>query len=609
MPREKDAIGFRPAPRAMAAPRGRPLPLRPLPILVAGAERLRISACPAPTPPQPDSAPSPIVTPGPAPPYAIREAQSLRAKLGQRPGPADGVWSDATRAAFRAFLDAEGLPAAETLTPQALRAMRAAARRGIADAGASEEARTDVSEEEASEEVSPEPAPRPPAPPRVDLHAAVQSGDAGEVTAALSAGADVNGQDDRGWTALMRAVNEGRSPLVELLLASKANPDHRASDGSTALHIAVGLRHAEIVALLREAGADPWIEGPGGRTAAEAARAGGSAAVVAALRLPRKGEVFRDCAECPPMVVVEEGRYMMGSPRDEAGRWDDEGPRHEVRIARPFAIGRFEVTFAQWDARRRAGRCSHAPDDGRWGRGTRPVINVSWKDAGEYVGWLSEKTGESYRLPSEAEWEYAARAKTDSAYYWGENVRPRRARCSRCDGGSGEVGTVSVGDFPPNGFGLFDMLGNVWEWVSVESEGGKSGFVRKAGLTPAARSELRTVVGGMIHCGPGDPGSNSTRGDHSRRARPSGLDATSRDESCCIPRSFVVPAPGIRQSAWNLADPSVGDIGSACVGKDSGHRLSRTSGGSSARRDTRLLTSSNGWRYGSVGDTEVAVRS
>ena len=426
----------------------------------------------ASTPPQPDSAPGPDVTPGPAPPYAIREAQSLLAKLGYRPGPADGVWGDATRAAFRAFLDAEGLPAAETLTPQALRAVRAAARRGSADAGGSEEvqaegaegARTDVSEE-APEEVAAEAAPRPPAPPRVDLHAAVRAGDSGEVTAALSAGADVNGRDDRGRTALMHAVNEGRSPLVELLLASKANPDHRASDGSTALHVAVGLGHAEIVALLREAGADPWIEGPDGRTAAEAARAGGSAAVVAALRLPRKGEVFRDCAECPPMVVVEEGRYMMGSPRDEAGRWDDEGPRHEVRIARPFAVGRFEVTFAQWDACRRAGRCSHAPDDEGWGRGTRPVINVSWNDAQEYAGWLSEKTGETYRLPSEAEWEYAARAKTNSAYYWGEVVRPRRARCSRCDGGSGGIGTVSVGDFPPNGFGLFDMLGNVWEWV------------------------------------------------------------------------------------------------------------------------------------------------
>lgn len=258
-----------------------------------------------------------------------------------------------------------------------------------AAAGGSEDAQPDTSEE-APAEVSADAAPQPAAPPPVDLHGAVQAGDVDDVKAALVAGADVNGRDDRGWTALMHAVNEGRSPLVELLLASKANPDHRASDGPTALHVAVGRRHAEIVALLREAGADPWIEGSDGLTAAESARAGGGTAVVAALRLPRKSEAFRDCAECPAMVIVEEGRYMMGSPRDEAGRWDDEGPRHEVRIVRPFAVGRFEVTFAEWDACHRDGDCSHAPDDEGWGRGTRPVVNVSWKDAQQYVGWLSE---------------------------------------------------------------------------------------------------------------------------------------------------------------------------------------------------------------------------
>ena len=117
----------------------------------------------------------------------------------------------------------------------------------------------------------------------------------------------------------------------------------------------------------------------------------------------------------------------MGSPLSEPGRWEDEGPRHEVRIARPLAVGRYEVTFAEWDACRRAGRCSHSPADEGWGRGGRPAINVSWKDANVYVDWLSEKTGKPYRLPSEAEWEYAARAKTDSPYYWGTEVGRGRA--------------------------------------------------------------------------------------------------------------------------------------------------------------------------------------
>ena len=161
----------------------------------------------------------------------------------------------------------------------------------------------------------------------------------------------------------MHAASEDRSPLVELLLASKANPDLRAPDGSTALLIAVVLGRAEIVALLREAGADAWIEGPDGRTAADAARAGGDSAVLTALALPKKGDVFRDCADCPEMVVVPEGAYTMGSPPGEMERWDDEGPAHRVTIPRPFAVGRFEVTFAQWDACRRAGVCSHTPDD------------------------------------------------------------------------------------------------------------------------------------------------------------------------------------------------------------------------------------------------------
>ena len=186
---------------------------------------------------------------------------------------------------------------------------------------------------------------------------------------------------------------------------------------------------------------------------------------VARRELPNQGEVFRDCTDCPEMVVVPEGSYLMGSPADEPERWDDEGPRHPVTIARRFAVGRFEVTFAQWDACRRAGGCSRSPGDEGWGRANRPVINVSWKDAREYVGWLSEKTGVQYRLLTEAEWEYAARAGTHTRYHWGDGPGHGRANCGRCGGRWGGTKTAPPGSFPPNGFGLFDMLGNVWEWV------------------------------------------------------------------------------------------------------------------------------------------------
>ena len=285
------------------------------------------------------------------------------------------------------------------------------------------------------------------------------------LNALLAAGADVDGRDGRGWTALMHAVNAGQGPVTELLLAGPVDPDIRAPDGATALFIAVSRGYPEIVTLLRNAGADPWLAGPNGRTAAEAAHAGGNAAIVEALRLPRHGDVFRDCADCPEMVVVQGGSYMMGSPTDEPGRWKDEGPRHRVTIGRPFAVGRYEVAFAEWDACRRAGGCTHAPNDEGWGRGNRPAIHVSWKDAQEYVGWLSQKTGRTYRLLSESEWEYAARAKTDSPYYWGAEAGEGRANCGRCGGRWGGEKTAPAGSFAPNGFGLFDMSGNVWEWV------------------------------------------------------------------------------------------------------------------------------------------------
>ena len=165
------------------------------------------------------------------------------------------------------------------------------------------------------------------------------------------------------------------------------------------------------------------------------------------------------------MVVVPAGSYMMGSPADEVGRDADEGPVHRVRIGEPFAVGRYEVTFAQWDACHRSGGCSHNPDDQGWGRGNRPVVNVNWHDAQEYVRWLSGKTGRWYRLLSESQWEYVARAEATTRYWWGDDIGHNRASCDGCGSPWDARQTAPVGSFSPNAFGLYDVHGNVWEWV------------------------------------------------------------------------------------------------------------------------------------------------
>ena len=184
------------------------------------------------------------------------------------------------------------------------------------------------------------------------------------------------------------------------------------------------------------------------------------------------GDRFRDCAECPEMVVVPSGSFQMGSPPHERERDMGEGPVHQVAMARSFAVGVYEVKFAEWDACALAGGCrGHRPSDGGWGRGRRPVINVSWDDAKSYVQWLSSRTGEPYRLLSESEWEYVARAGTRTPFHSGETISMDQANYNGSYVyGPGQKGvfrerTVPVGSFPPNAWGLHDVHGNVWEWV------------------------------------------------------------------------------------------------------------------------------------------------
>jgi formylglycine-generating enzyme required for sulfatase activity len=183
-------------------------------------------------------------------------------------------------------------------------------------------------------------------------------------------------------------------------------------------------------------------------------------------------EEFRECTRCPAMVVVPPGEFTMGSPL--GSRWEQ--PQHKVTIAMPFAVSKFEVTFDEWDACFGLGGCkvdapdqpSHAALPGPWGRGKRPVIFVSWGDAQEYVAWLSKETGKSYRLLTEAEWEYAARAGSTTNYSWGDDIRKNgevMANCNGCGSEWDNQKTAPVGSFAVNAFGLYDMNGNVRELV------------------------------------------------------------------------------------------------------------------------------------------------
>jgi formylglycine-generating enzyme required for sulfatase activity len=209
------------------------------------------------------------------------------------------------------------------------------------------------------------------------------------------------------------------------------------------------------------------------------------------------GGTFRHCPSCPEMIVVPAGEFAMGSPPDEVNRGDDESPQRTVTLNHDFACGVFEVTFDEWQACFEDQGCSHDPVDNGWGRGRQPVTNVSWLDAKQYVSWLSEETGQEYRLLTEAEWEYVARAGSIGRFWWGDDSPKGRAVCAGCNlDGSPNI-AKPVGSHAPNPFGLFDVHGNVWEWVEdCWSKDYRDHPTDGVAWEPAGRCKRRVLRGG-----------------------------------------------------------------------------------------------------------------
>jgi formylglycine-generating enzyme required for sulfatase activity len=238
---------------------------------------------------------------------------------------------------------------------------------------------------------------------------------------------------------------------------------------------------------------------------------------------PKAGESFKDCAGCPEMVVVPAGSFTMGSPGNEPEHQDSEGPQRTVTIGRPFAVGRFHVTrdqfaaFVQETKYAASTTCIKYPsldNTGSWRNpgfaqdGSHPVVCVSWDDANAYANWLTKKTGKSYRLLSEAEFEYAARASTTTPFWWGSSITPAQANYDSTGGGNkGDYRhrTASVDSFKPNPWGLYNVHGNAWQWMEDCWHGNYNGAPPTDGTawTTSCDDSNHAIRGGSWRDSPG----------------------------------------------------------------------------------------------------------
>ena len=389
-------------------------------------------------------APAPVVpesVPAPPDPTAIETALGLEreerlliqqglAAAGQEPGPADGLFGGEqtrTRQAIRAWQTAKGLEASGYLTQdQADTLMTLGQEAGEAQQVAEAQAADDAAYAEAQ---------------RLDTVAAYA-----DYLRSYPEGRHVQAARAR-QTALQEAARQAQEAARRAQADDAAYAEAERADTAAAYG-------AYLAAY------------PNGRHTAEARRRQQQ-------RQWRAGQAFRDDLRSggkgPEMIVVPAGSFMMGCV---SGGYcpSAEQPVHRVTFAQPFAVGKYEVTFGEWDACVASGGCrGYRPDDHK-GRGRRPVMNVNWEDAQAYVTWLSEETGQPYRLLSEAEWEYVARAGTTTKYWWGNEIGRNRANCDGCgsqwDPGFIALGQAApVGSFAANGWGLYDVHGTVEEWV------------------------------------------------------------------------------------------------------------------------------------------------
>ena len=456
---------------------------------------------------EPVVAPAPVVPePAPAPldPVAIETALGLEREervliqqglmeAGQEPGPADGLFggeTTRTRQAIRAWQATKGLEETGYLTREQAETLLAVGQeageaRRVAEAQAADDrAYAEVQQEDTATAYEDYLAAYPQGRHAEAARQAAQA--AAEREAQEAAVRQAQAADDAAYAQAQRI--DTVAAYADYL---RAYPQGQHADEARTRQAAreEAVRRAQEAA--RQAQADDaayaaaqradTVEGyeeylqayPQGRHAAEARQRQQQ-------RQWRVGQTFRDAlrsgGQGPEMVVVPAGSFLMGCVSGRGCRFvvDDE-PVHRVTIAQPFAVGQYEVTFGEWDGCMASGGCKgYRPKDEGWGRGRWPVIHVSWEDAQAYVTWLSDQTGQEYRLLSEAEWEYVARAGTTTPYWWGDEVGRNRANCYGCGSqwepvfkGIIDIGgqTAPVGSFAANGWGLHDVHGNVGEWI------------------------------------------------------------------------------------------------------------------------------------------------
>ena len=291
------------------------------------------------------------------------------------------------------------------------------------------------------------------------------------------------GQDDEEILTnedIVTLVEAGLSPSAIVAVIESRGTDFDTSVAQLSALSRAGVDSALIEVMIRASApggrgavsppaAGTTASSTGDRPAPSVPQVGATPSSVPAPSLPpaparRPGETFSDAlssgGEGPEMVVIPAGRFRMGCTSGQ-DCYDEEFPVHEVTIPQAFAVSKYAVTFEDYDRFTYPNRV----DDEGWGRGRRPVINVSWDDAQDYVAWLSRQTGQTYRLLSEAEWEYVARAGSSTAYSWGDDIGSNRANCDGCSSQWDNSQTAPVGSFSANAFGVHDMHGNVWEWV------------------------------------------------------------------------------------------------------------------------------------------------